>query len=182
MNTQLTVAKICHEMANYLSILKFYQDDLNHLNQKEIQEVSKLIDLLSHTMSFFRNIYSPKIDSNSLSEDLKKIYKLKELEISDSNGILKDISENLQNVVSGVLYLIMKVSKPSDVVKISGDLSEIILEIPSGRKLAKNITDAILSNVSDDVFNVFINFIKHLASLERSEITISKDNIIKIVL
>ena len=177
--TQLTVAKICHEMANHLSILKFIQEDLADFDRPEIKEMLKTIDLLSITMDFFRNIYSPKIDPVAVSKDLQQIYDLKEIEISDPDGVLQSVPENLQSAIDAILYTIMKNSKPGDIVKVSKSDNGIILEIPTGRALPQNILNAFVKTpVADDIFNIFVNYAKHLASLDGFKILNEEDQII----
>ena len=165
--TQLTVAKICHEMANHLSIIKFLQEDLAEHNSPELKELLRTVDLLSLTMDFFRNIYSAKIDFPTLFETLKKICNLKGICLSDPYDIIQSLPENLQNAISGILYTIMKVSKPGDVVKVSGNFSMIIVDAPRGKALPKTVTTALEGNfVKDDIFNIFVNYTKYLANLD----------------
>ena len=165
--TQLTVAKICHEMANHLSIIKFLQEDLAEHNSPELKELLRTVDLLSLTMDFFRNIYSAKIDSVSLFETLKKIYNLKGISLSDPYTIVQSLPENLQNAISGILYTIMKVSKPGDIVKVSGNFSMIVVDVPKDRALPKNVSASLEeTSVNDDIFNIFVNYTKYLADLE----------------
>ena len=158
-------------MANHLSILKFLQEDLADSDIPEVKEILKTIDLLSVTMSFFRNIYSPKVDSIAVSKDLKKIYDLKEIKISDPDEILQIVPENLRSAIDAILYTIMKVSKPGDVVGVSRNNDEIILELPVERYLPQNVCAALCeASVDDDIFNIFVNYAKHLASLDNFKI------------
>ena len=59
-------------MANYLSVLNFIKEDVEGTATGNISEMCKIIDLLTCTMDFFRNVYADNIDSKAVIDALKK--------------------------------------------------------------------------------------------------------------
>ena len=52
-SVKFTVARLCHEIANSLSVIKFLQEDIDSSENYEIKELFKNIDLMVYTMDFF---------------------------------------------------------------------------------------------------------------------------------
>ena len=162
--TNLTVAKICHELANYLSVLNFIREDI--VNEKEFDKVElvKTIELLTHTMDFFRNIYSDNINYKSMILALKQICSLKGIVLSGCDDMLVNINEKVKCVVYGLLYTIIKISKTEDVVNVSKNKNNIVISLPQGRTLPRTVSEVFSETiVDDDIFNVFANYINEKA-------------------
>ena len=175
--TKLTVAKICHEMAGYLSVIKFIQEDLTDtgaaLGSTELRELSKNLDLLSLTMEFFRNIYS----GYETRKVLLNIMNLRGVGVSDKNDILSNSTGTLQNIICGMLYILMKSSKVGDDIAISGDSDCIEIQSPAGRMLPKSVFDALTNDgVSPDAFNIFAKYISQLATSALFDISLSSND------
>ena len=173
---KLSVAKVCHEMANHLSIMKFLQEDLANSDVDEVKELLKTIDLLTLTMDFFRNIYANSGGISSVREILINIFKIKDITLLDNENVLSDLSNNFENVLCGVLYIIMKACKTGDEITVSKIGKNIFVAIPEGRALSKNVIDAFNNSVDEDIFNIFVNYIKKLANLENLEINLETEN------
>lgn len=172
-SAKLSVAKICHEMANHLSVMKFLQEDLGNSDVHEVKELLKIVDLLTFTMDFFRNIYTASSANSDIKKILLNIFKLKGIILSDNENSL---SNNFENVLCGILYIIMKNCKSGDEIKLSKIEEIIFITIPEGRSLSENIVNAFNNSLDDDVFNVFVNYIKELANLENLKINIENKN------
>lgn len=170
--TKLTVAKVCHELANHLSILAFIKEDLSNSDQPEVKEIVDTVDILMSTMDFFRNIYATKVDPSAVLASIEKIYEQKGIKIFDTNGVFMSLTDNLQNAISGILYLIMKVSKPGDVVDVSRKPFGVMIDLPRGRMLQKNVSDTLTEQeVESNVFNVFANYLKYFLDSEGCKVT-----------
>ena len=175
-NTKLTVAKICHELANYLSIIQFMKEDIA-TNTEEIQELIKIIDTLTYTMDFFRNIYSDNTDSNAIIDDINRICNIKGIKIVFAENLTETIPDNIKNSIFGIVYQIIKVSKKDDVIKISGTNDKIFIKIPEYRAFPTGVANALLyENVTDDIFNVFINYVKNIAIADGYNIVLDDYN------
>ncbi len=176
-HTNLTVAKICHEMANYLSVLNFIREDIEHTATPEIQEMIKNIELLTYTIEFFRGIYSDKINIDALISAIHKIYNKKGIVAPALNDIVAQ--HNGKAAICGLLYVIMKVSKPGDIVKINHNEDKIVISIPEGRNLPTNVSVALSEKViEDDIFNVFVNYVKELAAQDGYGIELKNQEVI----
>ena len=174
--TNLTVAKICHEIANYLGVIQFMKEDISS-NNEEIQELLKIIDSLTYTMDFFRNIYSDNIDSNAVINDINRICNLKGIKILVEDNLIATIPDNVKNAIFGVVYTIMKVSKKDDVIKLSGTNNKTVIKIPEYRTLPTGVANALVNeNVTDDIFNIFINYVKNIANSNGYKILLDNEN------
>ena len=173
----LTVAKICHEMANYLSVLNFIREDIKNTQTPEVQEMMKNIELLTCTMEFFRSIYSDKINPNILEAAINKIYDSKGIDVLGFNYI--ELPNNVKGAICGLLYIIMKVSKPGDIVNIANNTNKIAVSIPENRNLPSNVSTALSKKVvEDNIFNVFVNYVKELAKTDGYGIELKNQEVI----
>lgn len=173
-NTNLTVAKICHEMANYLSVLTFIKEDIADNATDDEQEMFTNIELLTHTMDFFRSIYSDNINSEAIINVLENIYSLKGLHLSISYGALNLLSEKVRGAVCAVLYTIMKTAKPRDTVAVYKKTNDIVIDVPQNRMLSNGVKDALSANsVDNNVFNILINYAKSIAASDGYAITLN---------
>ena len=163
--TKLTAAKICHEIANHLSVLKFLQEDLKSSYNCEADEIINIVDLLTATMDFFRNIYSTTGSISNISKIITDIYRLKKITI-ENNGCFYDFeSTNEENIICGMLYVVMKSCKSADTVSINFEKNLWIIKIKNkNRKFSDAIFNAINNDeVDEDIFNVFVLYIKKFA-------------------
>ena len=176
LNTNLTVAKICHEMANYLIILNFIREDIEDSGQPEVMEMLHNIELMTYTMDFFRNIYTDNINPDALMTDIEKICAIKGVNISIIDDII--LTENVKIIVCGILYIIMKVLEHGDTVNITKNVDKITVVIPGTRNLPLSVSRALSKNVDDDIFNVFVNYINALANLYEYKIELINQEVI----
>lgn len=175
-NVNLVVAKICHEMANYLSILNFIKEDIADNATNDIREMLKIIELLAGTMDFFRNIYSDSSDTESLINTVKKIYLLKDVKLQFPCETIYSIPEKVKNALCGILYTIVKSSRPGDVVTVSGSTHKILIDMPKNRAFPIEVRNALSHDaIKDNVFNILVNHAKRLANSEGYEIKLSFD-------
>ena len=71
----------------------------------------------------------------------------------------------------------MKVSKKDDVIKIYGTNNKIFIKIPDYRILPTGVANALVNeNITDDIFNVFINYVKNIAISDGYKIVLDNDN------
>ena len=177
-DTNLTVAKICHEMANYLSVLNFIKEDIASNTTGDVREMFKIIELLTHTMDFFRNVYADNIDSNTVINVLKKIYLLKEINLFLPSD---NISGKIQGAICCVLYTIMKSSKSGDIVSVSNVGNKVVINMPADCLLPVEVNKALSSDIPNNAFNILVNYAKSIARLDGYEIKI-EDNLKQVVI
>ena len=172
-DTNLTVAKICHEMANYLSVLNFIKEDVEGTATGNISEMCKIIDLLTCTMDFFRNVYADNIDSKAVIDALKKIYHLKAINlfIASNNGIYS-LPGKVQGAIYCILYAIMKSSKSGDIVVASRSTDKFVIKLPENRSLPADANEALTESTQNNVSNILVNYAKSIASPEGYKITL----------
>ena len=161
---QLAVAKICHEIANYLSIIKFLQEDIKEKATPEILELNKNIDLLSYTMDFFRNAYSDSVQSAKTPEIIKAICTLKEIDLKIAPEILENLeNNNLINAISLFVYIISKVSKSGERLEISKENDAIVIKTAKTVTLQKSIQGVINGeSAEEDIFNILACYARYL--------------------
>lgn len=158
-----TVAKLCHEIANSLSIIRFLQEDLSYSENRDLEDLSKNIDLMTYIMDFFRNIYSVSDNRAKINEILLNILNLKGISLKGDTNIFSEVSANFENVICGILYICMKSCKSSDCILLKKQDNKIIIQIPN-RTFPQNTIKAFQEeDIEETVFNIFILYIKHLA-------------------
>lgn len=157
------MARLCHEMANSLSIIKFLQEDIASSENNETKEFFKHIDLMTYTMDFFRNIYSSSLNTVKLDEILFNIFNLKNISLSGDIDVFSKISIVFSNIICGILYICMKSCKSSDNIILKKDDNKIIINIRNRSLPFETIKAFQESNIEENVFNTFILYVKHLA-------------------
>jgi hypothetical protein len=164
--TTLTVSKVCHEMANHLSVMRFLGEDLKNTDIHEVKELLRNADLLACTADFFRGIYSTSGAVTSIFGTLFGLAKLKEVMISNADDSLDRFqSPEAQNMIAGLLYLIVKACKAKDVVSVVSPDSQTVWISASNRRFLPTAINLAFNNDSqiEDIFNVFAMYIKRLA-------------------
>jgi len=162
-SVKFTVAKLCHEIANSLSVIRFLQEDIDSSENYEIKELFKNIDLMVYTMDFFRNIYSYSGKKPKINEILFNILSLKNISLNGDINIFSEISADFDNIICGLLYICMKVCKSSDCITLKKDNDKIILNV-SNRTFPQETIKAFQEpNIEENVFNTFILYVKYLA-------------------
>jgi hypothetical protein len=173
---KLTISKICHDIANHISVMKFLYEDIGHSDVYEIKELLNCIDLLSCTMDFFRNIYSVSESlGNSLSivANLARLSGVNLIDPDDSRDSIKSVG--LRNLLAGILYLVIKCSKKGDNLRIVQDNlhNKFTIFADSRRKLSDAVIDALNEDVREkDVFNIFIAYLKDIAKGENIDMAV----------
>jgi hypothetical protein len=173
----LTVAKICHEIANYLSILKFLEEDICFSYNAETVEFIKNIDLLSFTMDFFRNIYSNSSQSSNQFENIKNICKLKDIELAVSSQVIdKKLPGNAMNSICVILYIFAKISKTKDMINVDFINDCVVIEKNGSANVSNSIIDALNnSTCKKDIFNILAKYAKDLLNSINYNINISTE-------
>lgn len=159
-------------MANYLSVLNFIKEDIADNVTDDVKEIFTNIELLTHTMNFFRSIYSDNINSEAVINALEKIYSLKGLHLSISDDAFNLLSEKVKGAICAVLYTIMKIAKLGDTVAVYKKTNDIVIDIPQNRMLPNGVTDALSANsIGNNVFNILVNYAKSIAASDGCAIT-----------
>jgi hypothetical protein len=175
---KLTVAKICHEIANCLIVIKFLQEDLSNSPIREIGELCREIDILINITDFFRNIYSMSDATSDSVSPIMNTLKLKKITLCDKTGIIEKLSSSGGKTICGVVYMMMKSCKPGDsiIVEKRGE-NTIMISIDKPRTIATKIIDTLNAKglVNEDVFNVFAVYVKSLAEVEGLNISVNID-------
>ncbi|MDR1333171.1 MAG: hypothetical protein LBJ69_02085 [Holosporales bacterium] len=175
--TKLTVAKLCHEVANHLSVLVFLKEDLVNKTQ-ELSELFTLIDMLTHTMDFFRNIYATSGTISNIMETMQCIAKLKSIHISDDSNVMKKSDDNsgAPSFLGGVLYIVLKACKPNDTISITKSPKEISITVSSPRRLHEAVSAAFNEETcKEDIFNTFALYVKKLAKFQGFNVSADTD-------
>jgi hypothetical protein len=174
--SNLTVSKICHEITNYLSVIKFIQEDLSDQNISELNELFANINMIECILKFFRGIYTSFNDD--LTSLVKFIFILKNITLIDEMKVLeKTACTRVSNVICGLLYVVTKACKVSDVVSITrgfgGGYSISIrrpqFSLPQSAINAFNNEDA-----EANAFNVFCKYLNSLAGDENCRISVGR--------
>jgi glycyl-tRNA synthetase beta subunit len=162
---KLTVAKLCHEMANHLSVITFIKEDLAG-ETDELDELSMRTDLLTYVMEFFRGMYSTSGTITDMTEVVLSIANFQRVRISDSaNAMCKFSITKEANFFAGVLYIVLKICKPGDTITITESHRFTTVTIDTPRKLHSSICMAFNDETAvEDIFNIFALYVKKLAS------------------
>lgn len=168
--TRLTAAKICHEIAGHLSVMKFLQDDLKFAgNNEDYKMLCDGIDMLSNTMDLFRNLYSSSKQKNGIDKIIYNIYKLKGIYLSELSEIFEAFSNsNEENILACMLYIVMKSSRQRDAIKVEEKKPFEIEIFGENLALPSSVINAINDDdCEEDIFNVLVKYAKTLAKLEK---------------
>lgn len=179
---QLTAAKICHEIANYLSIIKFLQEDIKENESAEILELNKSIDLLSYTMDFFRNVYGSSVQPSKAPEIIKTICELKDLNLKFDPEILTECEDNdLINAICLFVYILSKTSRPNETTFVNKS-NEVVTITKEGQSALPKSIKNLLNNESstEDIFNILASHAKHLLNSSKYNVEISTKNKLQI--
>jgi hypothetical protein len=162
---ELTVAKLCHEMANHLSVITFFREDLAN-KADDLGELFVRIDLLMHVMDFFRGMYSTSGTIADMAEVVLRIANCQRIRINDTaNAICNFSTAKEANFFAGVLYILLKICKPEDVITIAGDCRFTTVTIDAPRKLHSSVCMAFNGeSAEEDIFNIFALHVKILAT------------------
>ena len=173
--TRLTAAKICHEISGYLSVMKFLQEDLKSCENDDLKMLLDDIDLLSYTMDFFRNLYSASKAQNITSNNILNIYKYKGVLLKGAEEVFDSLlTTNEEDILSCILYIIMKSCRKDDVVSI--DYTNDVITINATVPLATGIIKALNHrSCEEDIFNVLAKYANYLAYLEKYAINAEND-------
>jgi hypothetical protein len=164
----LTVSKICHEIANYLSVIKFIQEDMKNSDMSEMDELFVNIDMIEHTLKFFRGIYTSFNDDLTLL--IKSIYTSKNIQIIDKFNVLNETAcTRISNVICGVLYVIVKSCKEHDSVLVTKD--DAIIFSASVDRDSFSLPQSVINGLNDtdaepSAFNIFCKHLKGMANDE----------------
>ena len=169
--TKLTAAKICHEIANYLSIMKFLEEDLRpSCHNDDLKMLLDNVDLLTYTMDFFRNLYASSKQKTGVGDVVFNIYKLKGISLIGSKKVFQSFTNpNEESMLACILYIIMKSCRHGYEVCIAfEDNLGVSIEVTASiASLPSSILNALNSDECDeDIFNIIAKYARRLASLE----------------
>ena len=173
--SNFTVAKICHEMANHLSVLKFIQEDLQSENPALSNEIRRSLDLLINTLDFFRSIFVESTEPIRVYDILLKIARLRDIGIKVESNY--DDFEDIHAIISALIYIIIKTCKRGDIVNITEDYPHVINISVSNQRLVSDVTITSLNeNVQPNSQNILLVYIKEMLSKKGYNI-IAQNNI-----
>lgn len=183
---QSVATNICHEMANYMSIIKFLQEDiLDEIKNgsNSVDSMNQLFDNVENailSMDFFRNLYSSSESKNEISKIILKICEKKGLKISNFTEQLQDplFSANVEKAASAILFLITKMNNSKFCITLSIVDKAIIIDVrgcagEAQRHFIKMISTDINSE-NKNTFNIVAHYARILLSLDK--LTIKTDN------
>jgi hypothetical protein len=175
----LAVSKVCHEIANYLSVIKFIQDDIKNSNLSEMDELLTNIDMIEQTLKFFRSVYTSFNDDLTLS--ISSLYSLKNIKIIDECNVLEEtVCTRISNIICGILYIFMKSCKKNDSVLITKD-NIFVCRVSFDRvglSLPQSIINAFKDvNAEPNAFNIFCKYLQKLARDESLHLSISENEV-----
>ncbi len=186
-----TASYICHELTNYLSVMKFQQEDIeDNIDPKYEEFLSPFFNTLDYliiTMDFFRNVYSPTHSKNDVLSIISKISKIKNIKLNGINEIIKISQDNppLEKLYAGIIYIAMKSCRDKSSLSISidnynnpSDIRIIFDDINSFIK--QSIIDALTNNnfdiIEEDSYNVFALYMRRLSIELNMSIKINNNN------
>ncbi|MBQ8651329.1 MAG: hypothetical protein IJ481_02260 [Alphaproteobacteria bacterium] len=173
--SNFTVAKICHEMANHLSVLKFIQEDLQSENPALSNEIRRSLDLLINTLDFFRSLFVESPEPIRVYDILLKIARLRDIGIKVESNY--DDFEDIHAIISALIYIIIKTCKRGDIVNITEDYPHVINISVSNQRLVSDVTITSLNeNVQPNSQNILLVYIKEMLSKKGYNI-IAQNNI-----
>lgn len=170
--TRLTVAKLCHEMSGCLSIMKFLEEDLEaSQSTDDLKLLFSEIDIMSSVMDFFRAVYSCSYQKTKIYETVVFLYKVKKVSLQSLLVIQKIFDDfengNEENILAGVLYVVLKSCRSSSAVFVE-NVNSVISITTENASLAYGTINALNNDdAEEDVFNVFAKYIRILANLEK---------------
>ncbi len=173
--SNFTVAKICHEMANHLSVLKFIQEDLQSENPALSNEMRRSLDLLINTLDFFRSLFVESPEPIRVYDILLKIARLRDIGIKVESNY--DDFEDIHAIISALIYIIIKTCKRGDIVNVTEDYPHVINISVSNQRLVSDVTITSLNeNVQPNSQNILLVYIKETLSKKGYNI-IAQNNI-----
>lgn len=173
--SNFTVAKICHEMANHLSVLKFIQEDLQSENPALSNEMRRSLDLLINTLDFFRSLFVESPEPIRVYDILLKIARLRDIGIKVESNY--DDFEDIHAIISALIYIIIKTCKRGDIVNVTEDYPHVINISVSNQRLVSDVTITSLNeNVQPNSQNILLVYIKEMLSKKGYNI-IAQNNI-----
>lgn len=173
-DSRLTVAKVCHEIAGHLSIIKFIEDDIKSSVQHDsVDSLFDEIDLLMYVMEFFREMYAASIKRSNVVSHIVNIYRSRDINLEDNSHLLFNLDCGYDEcIVSGILYIISKICKKGSNVYVCGHQHSIIIKTSQAISTL-NMFDAICNNDTDtNLFNIFAKYIKSLMNCAKYSIAI----------
>ncbi|MDR1391118.1 MAG: hypothetical protein LBI95_01975 [Holosporales bacterium] len=177
LSIKLTVAKLCHEMANHISVMKFIQEDLENAGIHGSKDLLESIDLLVQTMDFFRSMYATSEKSSNIRNILLALLKLKNINLLDKDEIFNSLSFECESVVCGIIYVLMKLCKSGNAISVSGGTDRIKIGFEDEKTIPESICETLNNDfLEENVFNIFISYIKELAISSGIEIIADFDN------
>jgi hypothetical protein len=130
------------------------RDELESDNSK-ITDLFVYLDLLEQTVKFFNNFYtSPNCN---LSKLIIEIFKSKKLLLIDKDDVFKNTSVELEIVISGLLYIVMRSFSELDkvVLEVGLDQYSIIIDNPK-RTFSSSFVNLINDETTcENIFNIF---------------------------
>ncbi len=170
--TQLTVAKLCHEMAKYLSILKFLEEDFKDQNATNLNELFNNIDVSINVLDFFRTIYTTTDQPQILLKSIAELYASRNIKLIGTCNLF-DFDKVYG--ICGILYILMKSCKSNGSVCIDSDHEKTLTLTSHECYINQTIIDALNGSTnSPNAINVFALYTKKLLESESYEILLDQ--------
>lgn len=186
LTTQFTAANICHEIANYMSVIKFQQEDILEKIENGItfmDSAEQLFNNIDNTilmMDFFRNLYSPSDSRNEVSKLALKICKQKGVKVLNFTPEFEEsfTSTKVEKTVAGILFLITRVNNGKFNVVFSIVDKAIVMDIKGcvgavQRRFIKMLNTDI-NDEDKEAFNIIAYYVKKLLAYDK--LTIKTDD------
>lgn len=173
-NSRLTVAKVCHEIAGHLSIIKFIEEDIKcGIQNDSVDSLFDEIDLLMYVMEFFRAMYAASTKKSDVVSHIVNIYKSRDINLEDNSHLLFNLDCGYDEcIVSGILYIVSKICKKGSNVCVCGNQHSIIIKTSQSISTL-NMFDALCNNDTDaNLFNIFAKYIRSLMNYAKYSIAI----------
>lgn len=198
LTAQLAVTNVCHELANWMSVMKFFQDDIiaeirnGSLSMQTMGRFFDNLDACILSIDFFRNLYAPIGYQDKAISIVKKMYEQKDITIKEEripcelNKVFKNIET--ERAIATILFLLLKIVVKAFNVKISYAKEEIRIDVFNCSKMAKDRLVEIFSSQSDCLasspFNIVALYSKLLLAAKKVKIRVnsSMTDLLRIIL
>mgnify|MGYP001056809221 CR=1 FL=1 len=182
-NTKLTVAKLCHEISGYLSVIKFIEYDVkSEVDNENVKALFTEVDNIVSILEFFRSLYSVGDARGKILDHVYNIYKNKGISITKQDNILNNCNDGYdETILAGILYLTSKLCKKNSHVNVRPD-GELFVVEASDIMFASNIFEALCDdNVEKNIFNILAKYVRSLINAKKYKIAVdalSNSNVI----
>jgi hypothetical protein len=172
-NTELVVAKICHEFSNCLSQSVFMKEDIladrSFALTENFADLFRNVDSCVKLLCLVRSIFSTSEKKAGCLDAIQDLYSEKKIPLTgiDNRSFLDlIINGRTERLFSTILYILMKLAVKSSSVSIGVERNKSVTFSLCSTNLIihSSIRKAISSDdFEEDVFNIIISHAKRLA-------------------